>query len=253
MRNIPIERLDATQRPLVSIRTDYPYGTVLPWHSHRRAQLLYGASGVMEVSTRQGNWVVPQQSAVWIPAMTPHQVVMLGVSTHSLYIEPADAPRVGRHCEVVSVSGLLRQLLLSAVEMPADYAISGRDGTLVSLIMYEVAMAPALPLHIPLPAQPALAALCQAFLRHPDIHAGPARWAQQLHVSERTFSRQFRAATGMSFLRWRQQACVVLALSRLATGEPVTSVALDMGYDSPAAFSTMFRKMLGQPPSAFME
>ncbi|WP_153565690.1 helix-turn-helix domain-containing protein, partial [Pseudomonas aeruginosa] len=37
----------------------------------------------------------------------------------------------------------------------------------------------------------------------------------------------------------------------LAGGETVTAIALDCGYESPAAFSTMFRRVLGQPPSAF--
>jgi hypothetical protein len=36
---------------------------------------------------------------------------------------------------------------------------------------------------------------------------------------------------------------VVLALARLVAGEPVTRIALDFGYDSPAAFSTMFRRI----------
>lgn len=251
MRNVSINLLDATPRPVVAIRTDYAYGTQLAWHSHRRAQLLYGAPGVMEVATQHGSWVVPQQSAVWIPAETPHKVVMLGVSTRSLYIEPSTIPRSGKQCEVIAIPPLLRQLLLDAVELPLEYATSGRDGALVSLMMHEIARAPTLPLHIPFPRQTALAKLCQGFLQQPNIHTLPSHWAELLHISERTFNRQFRAETGMSFLQWRQRACVVLALSRLATGEPVTTVALDMGYDSPAAFSTMFRKMLGQPPSTF--
>ncbi|MGN2260841.1 helix-turn-helix domain-containing protein, partial [Pseudomonas aeruginosa] len=57
--------------------------------------------------------------------------------------------------------------------------------------------------------------------------------------------------TGLSFGAWKQRACVVQALARLAGGETVTAIALDCGYQSPAAFSTMFRRVLGQPPSAF--
>ncbi|MGP9437076.1 AraC family transcriptional regulator [Ewingella sp. AOP8-B2-18] len=253
MHNVSINQLDATPRPVVAIRTDYAYGTQLAWHSHRRAQLLYGAPGVMEVSTQHGSWVVPQQSAVWIPAETPHKVVMLGVSTRSLYIEPSAAPRNGEQCEVIAIPPLMRQLLLDAVDMPLEYATSGRDGALVNLMMHEITRAPTLPLHIPFPRQTALAKLCQGFLQQPNIHTLPSYWAEVLHISERTFNRQFRAETGMSFLQWRQRVCVVLALSRLAAGVPITTIALDMGYDSPAAFSTMFRKMLGQPPSAFSQ
>jgi AraC-like DNA-binding protein len=63
----------------------------------------------------------------------------------------------------------------------------------------------------------------------------------------------FRQQTDLSFSQWRQRACVVLALARLASGTAVTRIALDFGYDSPAAFSTMFRRVLGQPPSVWME
>ena len=53
---------------------------------------------------------------------------MLDVSTRSVYIEPG-AARAGRlACEVVEVSPLLRQLLMDAVDMPADYDPAGRDG-----------------------------------------------------------------------------------------------------------------------------
>ena len=56
----------------------------------------------------------------------------------------------------------------------------------------------------------------------------------------------------MSFGAWRQQACLVAALPRLSAGQSITQVALDLGYDSPSAFSTMFRKRLGQAPSYFI-
>ncbi|WP_250547945.1 helix-turn-helix domain-containing protein, partial [Serratia marcescens] len=77
-------------------------------------------------------------------------------------------------------------------------------------------------------------------------------WAPRLYMSIRTFSRFFRAQTGLPFSQWRQRACVVLALALLAEGRSVTQVAMEMGYDSSAAFSTMFRRVLGQAPSSYL-
>ena len=82
----------------------------------------------------------------------------------------------------------------------------------------------------------------------PDIRSRPQDWAGRLHMSPRSFSRHFREHTGMSYAQWRQRACVVLALARLAAGDPVTVIALDFGYQGPAAFSTMFRRVLGAAP-----
>ena len=253
MRNTSIDLLDATPRAIVAIGTDYPHGHLLPLHHHRRAQLLYGATGVMQVSTAEGNWVVPPQRAVWIPPGVAHEVLMVGVSTRSLYIEPAAVTAMDAHCQVISVSPLMRQLLMEAVELAPDYDEAGRDGALINLLLHELLRSAHLPLHLPLPKDPRLLGLCQAFLKHPDAHASPAQWAAQLPVSLRSFNRLFSRQTTLSFSQWRQRACVMSALPRLAEGHSVTRIALDLGYDSPAAFSTMFRRVLGQAPSAWQE
>lgn len=103
---------------VLPIATDYPAGVVLDWHEHRRAQYLYGATGTMVVETDNGTWTVPTAQGVMIPPATGHRVRMLGVSTSSLYIEPAAVPWWPTVCVVVEVSSLLRELLLVAADLP---------------------------------------------------------------------------------------------------------------------------------------
>ncbi|SFN62171.1 AraC-type DNA-binding protein [Pseudomonas sp. NFACC24-1] len=134
-----------------------------------------------------------------------------------------------------------------------DYDEAGRDDALIDLLLHELLRSVHLPLHLPLPQDPRLLGLCQAFLKHPDTHASPVQWAAQLHISLRSFNRLFSRQTTLSFSQWRQQACVMAALARLAEGDSVTCIALDLGYDSPAAFSTMFRRVQGHAPSAWQE
>jgi AraC-like DNA-binding protein len=67
----------------------------------------------------------------------------------------------------------------------------------------------------------------------------------------KTIQRLFVNETGMTFGQWRQQARLLRALELLAAGEKVIDVALALGYESPSAFATMFRKQFDQTPSQF--
>lgn len=252
MRNVKIDEVDELDRDVVALGNDYAQGFTLPPHKHRRAQLLYGATGLMYVSTRNGEWVVPPQHAVWIPPDTTHTVRFVGVTTRSLYIEPACVTGSIKHrrCEVISVSPLLRQLLLEAVDLPPLYE-SARDRALVNLMLLELAAMPVREFDIPLPQHPALLTLCQAFLIAPSIHDPAERWASALFMSASTFRRHFLRQIGMSFSAWRQRACVVSALALLIKGKPVNEVALSLGYDNASSFATMFRRVTGQPPSFY--
>ena len=57
----------------------------------------------------------------------------------------------------------------------------------------------------------------------------------------------------MTFGQWRQQARLLRALELLAHGEKVLDVALALGYDSPSAFATMFKRQFACTPSQFFQ
>ncbi len=243
---------DDTPRPLVAIGVDYPPSFELDWHVHGRGQLLYAANGVAVVSTPQGAWVAPAERAVWTPPNTPHSVRMVGsVSTCGVMIDAGVAGFLGASSRVIGVSPLLRHLLIAACDVPREYDEAGRDGLVMDLLLAEIARAPVIPLAVPFPSTPNLALRCHAFIERPDPHATIDDWCSALGMGRRAFTRAFRRETGMSFGVWRQQACLLAALPRLAAGEAVTTVALDLGYDSPAAFSTMFKRLTGASPNHY--
>lgn len=254
MKNLRIEALDDIDRPLIAIRNDYPPDHVIAPHSHRRAQLLYGARGAIQVTTARGTWVVPPQRAVWIPPGVTHDVRMIGATvTCSLYVEPQETAGLPTICEVFGITPLMRSLMLEAVELPPRYDPETRDGALMALISHEMRHLAVLPLALPLPRQAALLRHCQRFLADPTPHETIDDWAEALSQSRRSFTRLFRRETGLSFAAWRRQACLFAALPRLIEGESVTSVALDLGYDNPAAFTAMFKRSLGTAPSRYLD
>lgn len=253
MNTFRSDEYEDVPRPAVARGQDYPPSFELAEHRHRRSQFLYAASGVMAVSTPDGAWVAPPERGVWIPGGTPHSVRMVGaVQTRSVLIEPEQCPGRGQSCQVVGVSPLLRQLLVATAEVPLDYDEGGRDGLVMKLLLAEIDRAPLIPLAVPFPAHPGLAKRCHAFLDHPQATARIDEWADALAMNRRSFTRLFRNETGMSFAEWRQQACISVALPKLVAGESVTSVALDLGYDGPGNFSTMFKRVIGVSPSRYL-
>ncbi|RDS80927.1 AraC family transcriptional regulator [Dyella psychrodurans] len=255
MRNTRVIAYEDTPRDVVATGNDYPNGLVLPSHTHKRGQCLYAIVGVMTVTTTEGAWVVPPGRALWIPAGVAHMVHMGGsTSTRSAYVLAEVAAKIGlpAHCTVIAVSPLLDALLSEAVDLPAEYALGSRDDRLMRLLIDEITRMPSLPLNTPLPQDPRLARLCGALIQSPSLEIDIDTMAHKAGMSRRSFTRLFRQQTGMSFSNWRQQACLLAALARLGRGEPVTRVAMELGYSSTSAFTAAFRRTLGTAPSHYL-
>lgn len=238
--------------PVSSRAVEFPAGEVRPLHHHGVAQLIYAVDGIMVVESDAGRWIVPPTRGIWMPAFAAHTIRMVNaVSMRSLYIRPDAAQGLPQACATVAISELLRQLILSAMDITDDYAADSRNGRLMGLILDELRFLPVLPLHLPNPQHPCLTRICGAIGAAPDENTTLAQWARTLGMDVKTIQRLFMRETRMTFGQWRQQARLLMALERLASGARILDVALDLGYDSPSAFSAMFRKQLGVTPSAY--
>lgn len=239
--------------PVYCLAKDYAPDHEIPLHRHPdRHQLVYAASGVFVVRAGAGRWVVPSTRAIWMPMGMTHQVSCIdAVRMRSLYILPHAVSDAPAHASAVSVTPLLAALIQSASEVPVPYAADSRDGRLMRLILDELSTLPTLPLHLPEPADPRLRAIERHWDRHADDTLSLQDWAARLGIDARTVQRLCARELGMSFGRWRQQTRLLRALERLAVGEKVIDVALALGYESPSAFTAMFKRRFGQTPTAF--
>ncbi|TDQ84306.1 AraC-like DNA-binding protein [Dongia mobilis] len=252
VRNVRSADYESIPRPIVAVGIDMPADHEIGSHSHARGQLLHGVSGVMTVVTEHGTWIVPPDQAVWIPPGIIHSVRAIGpVAMRSVYVTPDRLSGFHDKCQVLAMSPLMRALVNAAVDMPVEYDIAGRDGLAADLLLMELRALPTLPLSLPLPRDTRLVKRCRRFLQAPRADVKLDHWAADLAMSRRTLTRHFKLECGMSLAAWARRACLFAALPRLAGGEKVTAIALDLGYDSPAAFTTMFRRTLGFPPSRY--
>src|SRR3954451_20151553 len=104
----------------------YRKGIRLGTHMHREAQLVYAATGTMQVTTPKGRWLVPPDRAVWVPALSEHAIdVLADIEMRTLYFELAWLRREARSHSldaefVVRVSPLLHQTILALFDDRGD-------------------------------------------------------------------------------------------------------------------------------------
>jgi AraC-like DNA-binding protein len=240
------------------VARSYRKGTRLDPHMHREAQLIYAATGTMQVTTPGGRWLVPPDRAVWVPARHGHAIDMLADSQmRTLYFELDWLKRETRGLRldrefVVHVSPLLHQAILALFERNGG---SERAALLVRLAMLELRRADDSPTFIPLPRDPRARRAAHLVLASPASGEDIATVASKVGSSARTLSRLFAAETKLSFKAWCQRARVTAAMERLSTDRhlSVKQLAADLGYASVPAFSHAFRQVTGQSPKAFAD
>jgi AraC-like DNA-binding protein len=242
----------AMPRPVFALGVTYADGQRIPIHRHRTAQLIAAASGVMTVTTRDGRFVVPPQRGVWVPPLTEHRIRMTGVvAMRTVYFARPLSAELPKACCVVQITPLLRELVLRAVSFPRHYRRTGPEARIAALILDELKSARVAPLHLPLPSDARAQRVTRALQADLADQRSLAELAGTSGASPRTLARIFQRETGMPFGAWRQQLRLLRALERLAAGDAVTTVALDLGYESPSAFIAMFRRALGVSPGRY--
>lgn len=119
--------LDSVPRPVVALSAT---SVTKDWenaqHRHRKAQLIYSARGILNCEIEDGVWIVPPQCAIWIPGDLPHSARGAGeTECYCLFVEPDASPDLPKTCCTISVTPLLRELLLKVACVPELYALGG--------------------------------------------------------------------------------------------------------------------------------
>lgn len=152
----------------------------------------------------------------------------------------------------IRTSGLLREAIIRASTWKGP-TLDEHQRHVAMVILDELRTAPIEPFGLPMPRDSRLVLIAKALLDAPGDRRGVDEWAQWAAISERTLSRRFVSETGFTYTAWRQRAKLMRALEMLAEGQAVTTVAIDLGYDSVSAFISLFKRTLGVTPSAYFQ
>lgn len=224
-----------------------------PLHQHHKCQLVMALSGFVRCQIDDAIWMVPPDCAVWIPSQVPHSnQISKDADVCMLFIHPDIEGMPSKSC-TLSVTPLLRELIIHLAAQQQDYATGSAADRLVRVLIDQLQSMPTEHYDFPIPAEPRLKAIAQALMAAPDDRRTVAQWADEYAMSERTLARLVQNEIGLTFGRWRGQLHIVLALQKLAVGGSVQRIAEELGYESVSAFITFFKKTLGQSPKQYMK
>lgn len=238
---------------LVAVRADQQAPRHTPPHQHARGQLFGSTQGLLVVATDEGRWIVPATHAVWVP---PHCVH--GVRTHgpyagwSAYVDEVACAQMPAHPFTLRTSALLREAVLRAAQWKGG-ALDDAQQRIAQVVLDEVRAARPEPLGLPMPRDARLLRIAEGLLHALADTRTLSAWGRDAGIAPRTAARRFVDETGFSFAAWRQRARLLQAMAWLAEGVPVTTVAIDLGYDNVSAFIAMFRRATGATPGRYFE
>lgn len=243
---------DGNTLPAVALRFGLAeVGGEIPVHRHRKGQLVLALRGAVVCQVPDSWWLVPPQSGVWIPGEIPHSNrATENALLCCLFVEPG-AVELPDKCCTFAVSPMLREMILKLADHPHGYLENTHIHRIAGLALDELALMPVERLNLPISHHPKVRQMADALINDPADRKTLPQWAEKLALSERTLSRLMVAETGLSFVQWRQQFHLIIALRELAKGRSVQQVAGDLGYGSVTAFITMFRKAIGQSPMRY--
>jgi len=221
-------------------------------HAHEEGQLLYAITGVMLVNAGNESWILAPQRALWIPPRLSHAVSYRGqVALRTLYFRADAECGLPARPQLIEVSPLLRELILALARTDAGRGGDVRIGLIHALILEEFKQRMRPNGHVKTPQHARLRRMADQILANPADKRTIDDWAKIAGMSRRTLTRSFRDETGMSFTTWRQQVRLQEAIARLDLGQPITTIAYAVGYESPATFSAIFRRHFGTSPSQY--
>ena len=224
-------------------------GQRFAWHSHERHQLAWAADGVLTVVAETHTWVLPPTRALWIPAGIVHETIAAEKATmRTLYLEPKRCPIRWPAPQPVAATRLLAELIMYLSDAQLVAAERSRAEAVLLDLLKPVATRT---IEVTLPTDERALDVARGLLADPADGRSLAEWGREVGASGRTLTRAFLAGTGVPFRRWRTAVRLRAALPRLASGEPISAVADQVGYQTPSAFVAAFRRETGLTPGGY--
>jgi len=248
MSDFVLKMPKTNQQIITGLATTYPAGTVIKSHYHSAHQIVHAIAGAMRVTAENLVWFLPLARALWIPAKVEHTIQCDGiVHMRTAYLNPSclDAPH---EVQMIFVSPLMREILVRLSSEKSREV----DDLLCNLLLHEIHSGCISPFTIPVPKDSRIATLAEQLRNDPANKMSMTDFARQLGFSERSLIRMLRLETGLTFRELRRYSRIMVAIEKMAGGNSITQVALEVGFETPSAFSQAFKQVTGETPRKFL-
>jgi AraC-like DNA-binding protein len=220
------------------------------WHAHDSGQFILVESGISHLRTELGAWVVPARRVAWVPPGVRHAARSTGFGSGWVVLPPVVLKDLPDTVCVLRATSLMITSLQRLARLKSGERRMRR--LLWSIVAAEMRQPQSERCEIPMPRAPRMLKAAQSVLMRPTAAMSLDRVAAHAGMSRRSFVRHFRDETGLSFTQWKRAVIAEHALELVASGQKVSSVAFDVGYESVSAFIAMFRRQYGGSPRRYL-
>ncbi|MFD8570538.1 helix-turn-helix domain-containing protein [Streptomyces sp. NPDC059639] len=217
-------------------------------HSHPVHELVWVRGGTLTSRVEDRVFTVSEGHGLWMPAGVAHGGrATAGAQFHDAFFAPDHTPFAFGEPTAIAMTPLLESLLTHLARTDLDAAARAR----AEAVVFDVLRPSERQFTLQLPNDTRIDPIAEALLDDPGDGRSLEEWAQSLGISDRTVTRAFRHATGLSFAQWRQMLRAHRALTLLSEGFDVLTVSEVLGYAQPSSFIAAFRRSMGTTPGAF--
>ncbi|MFC8227824.1 helix-turn-helix domain-containing protein [Streptomyces sp. NPDC057287] len=219
-------------------------------HAHPLHELVWVRGGTLTSRVEDRVFTVSEGHGLWMPAGVVHGGrATAGAEFYDAFFAPDRTPFAFEEPKAIAMTPLLESLLTHLSRPDLDAEARARAESVV----FDVLRPSERQLALQLPGDPRIDAIAEALLDDPSDSRSLEEWARSLGISDRTVTRAFRQATGLSFAQWRQVLRAHRALTLLSAGFDVLTVSETLGYAQPSSFIAAFRRVMGTTPGAFFD
>lgn len=179
-------------------------------HSHPLHELVWVRGGTLTSRVEDRVFTVFEGHGLWAPAGVVHGGrATAGAQFHNAFFAPDRTPFAFGEPEAIAMTPLLESLLTHLFRTDLDAPARAWAESVV----FDVIQPSGHRFALQLPGDPRIDAIAEALLDDPADSASLEEWARRLGISDRTITRAFRQATGLSFadqfprMRARRTGC----------------------------------------------